>query len=355
MSHRTRTFWDVLDVAILFVAAIVMLWRPSIAFLEGPYGNEFYPATQRAVTTLTNAVSFAVGDLLVVLVFAGAVAIWYSQLRRSRSWHAWIRALLRTCALVAFLYLWFIVAWGWNYERPSLSVALRYTAMTPQQNRLDALEAGLAVALDRAAIAAHDQHDRNVDETLSLESARMRTLQAIGGDTKAVATRPKRWLFDGYFDAAGITGMFFPFTYETYVASDVLWFEYPFTLEHEWGHVAGIARESDANFVASIATLDSDDPIVHYSGLLEIYAALPRGRSDRLLSKLVLSDYAAMRRRNKRRIVPAISHLAWNTYDSYLKSQHVRTGVVSYAEYVRLLFGTAVGREALSHAAGRQL
>jgi hypothetical protein len=248
------------------------------------------------------------------------------------------------------LYLWFIVAWGWNYARPSLAVVLGYTAATPIQSRLDALENELAAALNRAAIAAHAEHDRGTGNPAALEAARTEALGAIGVVSQSIATRPKHWLFDAYFNAAGITGMFFPFTYETYVASDLLWFEYPFTVEHEWGHVAGVARESDANFVASIATLDSSDPIVRYSGLLEVYAALPRGRSDKLLTKLVLDDYSAMRRRNERRIVPIVSQLAWSTYDSYLKRQHVRTGVVNYTEYVRLLFGTAVGRDALARA-----
>lgn len=355
MRHRTATFWDALNIAVLFAAAIVALWNPPAAFLDRSYGTEFYPSAQRAITMLTNTAPFAVGNVLVILVLAAAIAIWLSQLRRSRARHAWVRALLRTCALAAFLYLWFIVAWGWNYARPSLAVALGYTPVTLPQSRLDALEAALVSRLNRAAIVAHTEHGSEVDDAGPLESARTRTLQAIGVDSHAVATRPKHWMFDAYFNAAGITGMFFPFTYETYVASDLLWFEYPFTLEHEWGHVAGIARESDANFIASIATLNSADAIVRYSGLLQIYAALPRGPSDRLLSKLVLDDYGAMRRRNQRRTIPVVSRLAWNTYDSYLKSQHVGAGVANYAEYVRMLFGTAVGREALSHAAGRQL
>ncbi|MGH7660699.1 MAG: DUF3810 family protein [Vulcanimicrobiaceae bacterium] len=352
MSHRTRTFWDALNVALIIVAASMALWPPTLDFLNAVYADEFYPSAQRAVTALTNALPFALGDVLVIVVVAGAIAIWVSQLRRSRAWDAWVRAVLRTCALASLLYIWFIVAWGWNYARPSLAGGLGYMPVTPGQKRLDQLESALAAAMNRAAPSAHISQGRAANSRAALEAARTETLRAIRVDPEALATQPKHWLFDPYFNAVGISGMFFPFTYETYVASDLLWFEYPFTVEHEWAHVAGIARESDANFVAAIATLESSDAIVHYSGLLEVYAALPRGRSDRLLSRLVLDDYAAMRRRDAERIVPVVSRLAWGTYDSYLKSQHVRTGVINYTEYVRLLFGTALGREALAHAAG---
>jgi hypothetical protein len=145
--------------------------------------------------------------------------------------------------------------------------------------------------------------------------------------------------------------MFMPFTFETYIASDVLWFEYPFTLEHEWGHVAGIARESDANFIAALATLSSPDDVLRYSGLLIVYAAMPRIPSaDEHLSALVRSDYAAMRTRDQRHIQPVAFKLAWRTYDSYLKAQHVTSGVVNYTEYIRLLLGTTAGRAALAKA-----
>ncbi len=355
MSYRSRTFWDAVDAGILVLAAILALWRPPMGFLNRSYGADFYPSAQRTVTTLTNRTPFALGDVLVVVVIVLTAGIWITQLHHSPARRAWPRALLRSLALAGFLYAWFIVAWGWNYARPSLAESLGYVPDQPKHRQLDALENALVAALDRTATAAHAEHSRGTADDPALQAARARTLRAIRVDTPSVATRPKRWMFDFYFNAVGISGMFFPFTYETFVASDVLWFEFPFAIEHEWAHVAGIARESDANFVAALATLGSADPIVHYSGLLEVYAALPRGPSDRRLSKLVLDDYAAIRRRNQRRIVPLVSRVAWKTYDSYLKSQHVRTGLVNYSEYVRLLFGTDVGREALARATGLRL
>jgi len=174
--------------------------------------------------------------------------------------------------------------------------------------------------------------------------------------SRVVETHPKRTLLDPYFVATGVSGMFFPYTFETYLASDVLWFEYPFDLTHEWGHLGGIARESDANFVGAVGTLESEDPILRYSGLLIVYGAMPRLKQyDARLSKLVLADYAAMRQRDERHIKPIAFKFAWNTYDKYLKAQHVASGVVNYTEYVQLLLGTPLGRQALARATGARL
>lgn len=347
MRPRT-TFLDVTLIAIATVAAVV---RPSQGFLDTGYANGFYPAAQTWMTTWTNRVPFAVADLILIVVLCALLAHWVLALRASPRWSVALRLVVRTLAIIGVVYVWFLVDWGWNYDRPSLGAILGYRAPDVSRADLEPLEIRMATALDDAAIRAHRAHDANPDSGAALAEAQRATLARIGIAHDVVRTRPKRTMFDPYFVATGVSGMFVPFTYETYMASDLLWFEYPFALEHEWGHVSGIARESDANFVAALATLDSDDEVLHYSGLLIVYAAMPRiPRADAHLSKLVLGDYAAMRRRDQRHIKPLAFKVAWGAYDTYLKSQHVRSGVVNYTEYVRLLFGTGVGRDALAHA-----
>lgn len=45
----------------------------------------------------------------------------------------------------------------------------------------------------------------------------------------------------------------------------------PFTMAHEMAHQRGIAREDEANFVAFLVTMESDDPYIRYSGYYEIF------------------------------------------------------------------------------------
>ncbi|PYR42889.1 MAG: hypothetical protein DMF93_04575 [Acidobacteria bacterium] len=68
-----------------------------------------------------------------------------------------------------------------------------------------------------------------------------------------VPARPKRTALDLYFRRAGVDGMTDPLFLETLVASDVLPFERPFVVAHEWSHLAGFADEGDANFVGFLA------------------------------------------------------------------------------------------------------
>lgn len=339
----------------IVAALIAMFLTPSQGFLNGFYATEFYPAVQTTMTGLTNHLPFALSDCILIVVVVGLALRWIIRLRAERTWATTLRLVILSLATVSVIYVWFLVDWGWNYDRPSLSTTLDFDGASVDRLALEPLELRAVAALDSVAIAAHRERDGNVDIRPALIEAEQATLGTIGITHAVVPTRPKRSIMDWYFTATGVTGMFVPFTYETYLASDLLWFEYPFTLEHEWGHVAGIARESDANFVAALATLGSNDPVIRYSGLLIVYGALPRmPRADARLSKLVLADYGAMRQRNLRHIKPLAFKIAWGTYDKYLKSQHVETGVVNYTEYVRLLLGTDAGRTALSTAIARR-
>jgi hypothetical protein len=343
-----------LEIASAIVAGALWLFPPTPEWLDDAYTGGFYPALQHAMTRLTNALPFALGDVLFVAVALTVLVVWFRALRRPLSSQKAGRALLRTISLASCLYIWFTIFWGWNYERPALYHALEYDAASVERIDNRALEENFLRALNAAALPAHAAHGAAPERTPALRAAYERTLEEVRVRVLAEETVPKRTLLDPYFTATGISGMFFPFTFETYLASDLLWYEHPFDLEHEWGHVAGIARESDANFVGAIATLESPDPVMRYSGLLMVYAAMPRIKElDLRLSSLVAADYNAIHARNEHHIKPIAFKFAWGTYDKYLKSQHVTTGVVNYTEYVRLLLGTPLGRRALATATGR--
>ena len=61
-----------------------------------------------------------------------------------------------------------------------------------------------------------------------------------------------------------------PYFLETLVACDLLPFERPFVVAHEWSHLAGIADEGDANFVGWLTCLRGSASH-QYSGWLFLY------------------------------------------------------------------------------------
>jgi hypothetical protein len=77
----------------------------------------------------------------------------------------------------------------------------------------------------------------------------------LGATRLAVPGRPKQTLLDLYFRRATVEGMTDPYFLETLIVSDLLPFERPFVVAHEWSHLAGFGDEGEANFVGWLTCL----------------------------------------------------------------------------------------------------
>ncbi len=68
-----------------------------------------------------------------------------------------------------------------------------------------------------------------------------------------------------------ITGVYSYFTGEANVNVNFPDYTLPFTTAHELAHQRGIAREDEANFIAYLICISSDDAYIRYSGYLNMY------------------------------------------------------------------------------------
>jgi hypothetical protein len=68
-----------------------------------------------------------------------------------------------------------------------------------------------------------------------------------------------------------IAGVYTFFTGEANINTNFPDYTLPFTAAHELAHQRGIAREDEANFVAFLVCIASDDEYIRYSGYLSVY------------------------------------------------------------------------------------
>jgi hypothetical protein len=68
-----------------------------------------------------------------------------------------------------------------------------------------------------------------------------------------------------------ISGVYTFFTGEANINVNFPDYTIPFTAAHELAHQRGIAREDEANFVAFLVCIESDDVYIRYSGFLNLY------------------------------------------------------------------------------------
>ena len=316
---------------LLALAAAALLLPIPPRFVERFYSHGLFPAIQPPLTALSNRSSIALFDVLLVTVM-GAWLLLVARdfaLRRKRGWLRAIgRTLWRTAVWGSGLYLAFLFVWGLNYRRVPLIERLPFepAAVTPEAARSLALTS--IDELNRLYDPAHAVGwvpAGAIDTTLA--EALARADREIGGSGVVLAGRPKTTLLNWYFQRAAVDGMTDPYFLETLVSSQLLPFERPFVLAHEWSHLTGLADEGDANFLGWLACIRAAAP-QQYSGWLFLYtevSATFRGRDRADLSRRLgpgpRADLTAIRDRFAREVSPRVAVAGWRMYRSVPEGQ----------------------------------
>jgi len=353
---------NLLKLALILVATIFALTPLPRYAVERTYSRGVYPIVQPRLTALSNSTPFAWFDALVLLTAGATVALWAVRLwglpRRSgvaakaglgRTLAALV---IDTAAISAVLYLWFLGAWGLNYQRQPLREQLDFREERITTDALRALAARTVDSLNALHRDAHAAGWPDLAATpVALEPAFLRAQRDLALTWTAHGGRPKRTLFNFYFTRVSIDGMTGPFFLETLTNETLLPFERAATVAHEWSHLAGYADESEANFVGWLVCMRGAAP-VQYSGWLSLYGtiagALPRSERDDLARRLdegPRADLRAISDRVRQHAIPAASRAGYALYDRFLKANRVEAGVRSYGEVLRLLLGTAFNED----------
>jgi hypothetical protein len=335
--------------AVAGLAAAALLVPLPPASVEHVYARAVFPRLQSIVTSFSNVTSLAWLDLLIVIVLTGAVGVSLYDLRAMRVGRACLRITVRLITIVSVAYLAFLIIWGFNYQRPTLRNRLPYDAARVSVDAADELARDAVTHLNGLYAGAHQagwQQPLDIDAALAhaFDDA-ARRLGLPGGTTVG---RPKHSLLDVYFRRAGVAGMTDPYFLETLVASDLLPFEQPSVIAHEWSHLAGVTDEGDANFLGWLTCLRGTTAH-QYSGWLFLYSevvnGLPRDGARSVSAQLAggpRSDLQAIRQRYTREVSPQIAQAGWQVYDRYLKANRVEEGTASYADVVRLILATGI-------------
>jgi uncharacterized protein DUF3810 len=320
------------------IAAFIPL--PSHA-IERFYSRGIYPILQNGLTWMSSLVPVALLDIALIALTVSWIAFVVRQWRargRGPALRAGAASLLMIASIVVLIFFAF---WGLNYRRVPLEAKLHYDAARITGN---ATTRFAELAVDRVN-SLESRKEATAASHEILIRAFADTQRRLGATRTARPAEPKTSLFSWYLRLAGIDGMVDPWFLEILVNPDVLPIEYPFTVTHEWAHLAGYANESEANFVAWLTCLAADER-AQYSGWLEAYqyarAVLPRDLRrdlDRRLAPDVVADLRAIAERLGS-VDPAVSGFARNVYDSYLRAQGVDEGIASYGAMLRLMLGT---------------
>jgi len=312
--------------------------------VEHLYARGLYPLISRLLVPLSSAVPWSLSGTTLLLMLA-ALPVWmlYGRFhsRRSRerlgirlwrwSWCLTILALLTSS--------WFLLAWGINYRRTPIEQLLALPSRTVVAFDVERLARSLTVVLQQTAEAPTDE----AGALSALRETMSEVVTELTGTSVLLLWRVKR-LPAGTLLTFGYAGITSPFWLEPHIDAGLSPPARVATAAHELAHAAGFAREADAEVLAALAGLASEQPFARYSVALNLFA-----RSSAELPRSVAQDLTAALPQRARRDLQTEQEVTsryfhrelasglTRFYDRYLRTQGIAGGVGDYSRAVGLL------------------
>jgi type IV secretory pathway VirB2 component (pilin) len=339
--------------------ALILLARRSSSFVEQVFSLRIYKWLSQIISSITGLFPFSIAEIIIILLpFACLIMlcrfiIHIIRDKANRKEIALKGLLNLLCGLSLTLFMFVMLA-GMNYYRYSFT---HYSGLEIRNSTVDELYA-LTESLVKQAneyrekVPATDENGVFRLSVSKYKAARIadKAMDRISeeyGVLKGAYAAPKPVVLSPIMSYTEITGIFFPFTMEANVNVHVPDYSIPATMLHELAHLRGFMREDEANYIAYIAGMASDNVEFNYSATMlalissgnalyrqdrDLYSTLREQYSEKV--DLDLRANSAYWAKYEDTVVSTVSN---KVNDTYLKANAQADGVKSYSRMVDLL------------------
>ena len=324
----------------LFVFLSIKFSIRNPPLIEHYYSKGIYPAIAKFLSFFSNIVPFSLWDvfwvLIILLIISGLILVLFKKIKPG--WY-----ILKTLQLLALFYSFFYIVWGYNYFRPKIEKRIGW--QMPKTDSmifrpiLDSIIKQTNSNYISIALSDYSKIDTLVEESYRKNSAE------LGINYPNGRRRPKTMLFSSFYGELGLNGYFGPFFNEIHVNYYLLPLDYPFVLAHEKAHQFGITSEAEANFVAFVICIKSEDQRLKYSGYLSLLLYFLKDASHmkdykeyfNKIDMRVISDFRFRQKYYQGLENKSLSKMQSAAYNSYLKVNNIEKGVKNYNQVVSLV------------------
>ncbi len=273
-----------------FLLGIVfsLIYRKSAAF-AGFINDTVAHGFRLVLGTVTRFVPFSVAEMLIfsiplLAILAVIISFKYAYTAARR-----VRMLCIILSILMPLYPLYMLTLAPGYHAPSLDQKLQLSAEPVSAEELRKTSEILLSEIEPLLDSVTFLESGASENPLTLKETGDQILVAYDAFlkdfpiAKNFKARPKTVVLRKYMTYAEITGMYTFYTGEANVNTVYPDYVIPFTVAHEFAHQRGIARENEANFVASLVCSYAEDEYVRYSGLFNLfeYVISAYARADR--------------------------------------------------------------------------
>lgn len=339
----------------LLVASICLIIYLSAIFNTAfaDWFNRYVGSAVRFVLAkISGILPFSIAEFLLILIIPFTVGyIIYAMKRRSQTWKMVISVLSVPVAVLACVLSLFVINLGTGYRTSTLDKKLDFEKTEVNKENLYQSAEYLTEQLNLLSQEIDFRTDRLSIMPYSFEEMNEKLLDAYDKfceKNSFIATfdsNLKPVMLSTPMSYLHTLGIYTFFTGEANININFPDYTIPFTSAHELAHQRGISRENEANMIAFLVCMESDDVYIKYSAYLNMYeyvaTALAETDTDMyknvrslMNEKTVGEEYAYSNFFSQYRNSSA-STVSSAINDTFLKSQGTE-GEISYELVVEL-------------------
>lgn len=276
-KRRLPVFAFVLYGIAVAALAVLVAARLSPAFADS--FNRYVGAVVRgALAHLTGWIPFSLGEAMVIFLPVAAVFMIVRACRKySDRWRSVFVYLGSVLSVVSLLFSVFVFGFGTGYYGTTVDEKLGLDRSVVSPEELYYTAATLAAHVNSEAENVKYQYNDFSVMPYTFDEMSRRLVAAYDkvcdeyDFIPRLNSRVKPVMLSEPWTYTHISGVYTYFTGEANINTNFPDYTIPYTAAHEMAHQRGIAREDEANFIAFLVCISSDDPYIRYSGYLEVY------------------------------------------------------------------------------------
>ena len=348
---RLMKSWNWVLLIVLTILIKWVSWYPD--WVEHNYSRGVYPVIAKVQRFLFGWLPFSIGDVfygfLIIVIIYKVIKFFKLLLMRQLNRKYFVIALQQGIFIVLFLYVFFNLLWGLNYNRRGIAYQLDLEVKTYTLNDLDTLTNALQRRLNYYADFATEAQRDSFNRKSRLFRSAVEAYAAVAKEYPFLKYNPtsiKPSIFSYLGNYLGFQGYYNPFSGEGQVNTTIPRFLEPFVTTHEMAHQLGYGKENEANFVGFLACRAYNSNVFRYSAYYDAYnyAIGEVYRSDTTLAKSINENVHPQVKKDQKEFRdffykyrnPIEPIIMWG-YGHFLKANNQPAGKRSYNEVVAWL------------------
>ena len=317
------------------------------------YSTNVYPVLVTTMGRFFGWFPFSVSEIILYIILLyvlgtliSTVVLMFFKEEKGLRFLKWLTS---TLLIASILFCLFVVNCGINYHRDSFAEVSGLEVREYSVEELLQASQWLTQRVNETSQLVPRDEDGVMMLTVNVRDASRVAMRGVGEEFPALrgyVPPPKPMMNSWLLSSMQVAGIFIPFTIEGNYNWQMVPYNIPFAATHELVHVLGFMAEDEANFIAFLACIRSEEVEFQYSGYLRgwIYVRNALRRVDAeaadelfyLFDEGVKADLAANREFWARFDGP-VADLQTRVNDAYLRANAQHEGVRSYGMMVDLL------------------